>query len=1144
MVQPRTNQSFCRAIFLVLIMLVLSSCGGGGGGTIAPITTPAPTGDSDSQGGDASGGGDDSDSDGNETGDDSGSDGSAGDNGEPVNPPDTLGIQAPLSTNVGHPSLLSPHANPIVLNGHFVYAANTAADTVDVIDTQTHGVVRRISVGVDPVGLAVRPDGKEVWVANHVSDSVSVIDTDPDSPFLHNVKATVQAVEPDSLATRFDEPVGIAFTADGQKAYVTLGPDNEVAVVDVTSYTVTRRLAIRAQDPRALAVSGDRLYVTAFESNNRTQLSGCRPERVDGDTCTFDAVEHVFTNNNVLSLDYDADIVRNPALPDRDLFIFDTATDQLVRTVEGVGTLLYGVVVDSHQRVFVTQTDARNDANGRAGTLKHGLSEMENRAFLNQITRVDCSAGGSCELKFFDLEPVPPDHPGPGMALATPFSIQISDDDSTLVATAASSNKLITLNPDTGEVLGRVDVGAVPRGIAVRSDDLGAPQTAWVLSVVDNSVAVVDLSSPTSPGVVTTIALDDPTHPDVKAGRRVFNDASASSTGTFSCESCHPDGHTDQLIWVLDTPVCDIDGCTQIPPRLTMPVRGLRDTAPYHWDGIPGDPFGGTNTASINDAVTPNCDDSNPESCTRVLVDGSLATTMCLQGDCSINDEGKQGLVDAAGRDALARFLLSVPYPPAPHRSLDNTLDASAREGFFEFSFTNDAADRATGAQTCGDCHKMPFLVSTNTPGTGMDAPTWRGAYDRWMILPQGRLNIIDLMDIVNMDDSFPERDVWILAGASPDIWEMVLQGSTGFPGSFARQLTLNHLSAGQDLTNVMLDKLELAATEGAVVLQGEGVQISEEEAAGLAVEYRDGHYYLWDDTASFTRAALIDAAVAGKLVLTLTARAGANVDLDHPQPALWPVAPIEAQTRNVDLAFLSGAATLTVNGRHIREGASLFLNGRKVDGTVRCESGALPNCDDEVIVIAFDTGPSEGGLHFLQVQNPQGLFSNDMMFFSEQAPVPARPGNLITSGGAFTPGQRQFDNNWNTVEIATNSIVESGGEVRVDVRAASNDPWHAQISHAVLVVAGQQYTLCYDARAEGTRVMTAYLDTNMDTWRNLSGGQFRDDLTTGYQTFRHTFFAAETDLRARVAFDLAQSNFDVQLDNIGLYEGASCGTP
>ena len=67
----------------------------------------------------------------------------------------------------------------------------------------------------------------------------------------------------------------------------------------------------------------------------------------------------------------------------------------------------------------------------------------------------------------------------------------------------------------------------------------------------------------------------------------------------------------------------------------------------------------------------------------------------------------------------------------------------------------------------CGNC-LMPFLVSTNTPGTGMDAPTWRGAYDRWMILPQGRLNIIDLMNIVGMPDHFPSSESGSLPGRVP----------------------------------------------------------------------------------------------------------------------------------------------------------------------------------------------------------------------------------------------------------------------------------------------------------------------------------------------------------------------------------------
>ena len=483
----------------------------------------------------------------------------------------------------GAPLFLSPHANPIAASGGFVYAVNTPAGTVDVIAADSRRIVDRINVGIDPVSVAVRPDGKEVWVANHVSDTVSVIDVQPGSHSYRQVVATIQDIDPGTVSTRFDEPVGIAF-ASNEKAYVALSPSNRVAIVDVPTHSVSGHLRITAQDPRAIAVRGNRLYVIPFESNNQSQLSGCVPQKIDDDTCTFDAVEHVFSNNNVLSLNYDADIVKNPLLPDRDLFVFDTRTDQLVEVVDTVGTLLYGLAIDSKGRVFVAQTDARNDANGRAGTKKEGLLEMENRAFLNQITMIDC--GDSCSSPvFYDLEPLPPRHPAPGMALATPFGIQVSADDQTLVVTAAGSDKLFTVAADTGAVLGRVDVGAVPRGVAIESNDQGRLERGWVLNAVANSVSVVDLSVRIRPRLLATIEMEDPTHPEVKRGRIAFNDADASSTGTFSCESCHPDGHTDQLIWVLDTPICDIDGCTQIPPRLTMPVRGLRDTQPYHWDG-------------------------------------------------------------------------------------------------------------------------------------------------------------------------------------------------------------------------------------------------------------------------------------------------------------------------------------------------------------------------------------------------------------------------------------------------------------------------------------------------------------------------------------------------------------------------------
>ena len=66
---------------------------------------------------------------------------------------------------IGHPTFVSPHASPIAINGQHVYVVNTPSDTVDVIDAAARKIVARINVGIDPVGIAVRPDGKEIWVS-------------------------------------------------------------------------------------------------------------------------------------------------------------------------------------------------------------------------------------------------------------------------------------------------------------------------------------------------------------------------------------------------------------------------------------------------------------------------------------------------------------------------------------------------------------------------------------------------------------------------------------------------------------------------------------------------------------------------------------------------------------------------------------------------------------------------------------------------------------------------------------------------------------------------------------------------------------------------------------------------------------------
>ncbi len=106
-------------------------------------------------------------------------------------------IGATLKVNyreVGHPLFCSPHFAPIAIHNNRVFVVNTPSDTVDVLDRTDRRLITRVNVGIDPVSIAVRPDGKEVWVSNHISDSVSVIDNDPKSTTFLQVISTIQEI--------------------------------------------------------------------------------------------------------------------------------------------------------------------------------------------------------------------------------------------------------------------------------------------------------------------------------------------------------------------------------------------------------------------------------------------------------------------------------------------------------------------------------------------------------------------------------------------------------------------------------------------------------------------------------------------------------------------------------------------------------------------------------------------------------------------------------------------------------------------------------------------------------------------------------------------------------------------------------------
>ena len=726
----------------------------------------------------------------------------------------------------GHPTLLSPHSDPIAIHERKVFVTNTAADTLDVIDADTDQILIRIPTGIDPVSVSVRPDGQEIWVSNHISDSVSVIDNRPESATYLSVIATIQDIDLQKKSTRFNEPVGIAF-ANNEKAYVALSSSNQIAVINVRSRRVVNHLKIPAQEPRAIAVNHGKLYVLPFESNNQTQLSGGKEEDIDGKLVTFEAKKLAEAFDSV---GFTVDVVKNPKIPDRDLFIFDTKNDQLIRSVNSLGTSLFGLAVDDRGNVFVANTDARNHVNGRAGTQKHGLKELQNRPYLNRVTKV--SARG--ETRFFHLNPLPPEQPLRKSAVATPFGIKISNDQNTVFLTAAGSDQLLTMNATSGKILGRAKVGAVPRGLALEQDSGGKAQTAWVLNAVANTVTKIDVSSLDSPEVQKIIPLADPTPKIYKEGRIAFNTARSSSNGTYSCASCHADGHTDQLLWVLDTP--HMVGGDQIEPRLSQTLRGLRGTAPYHWDGVPGDPYGGRNAAS-KELLPPNSDLNKPESSVRHVIDGSMATTMLAHGSDVENDEGQKGYLGKAERDAMAGFLLNLSHMPTPGRAYSDRLSKEARIGFERFHITGARDFNNLNTSVCGSCHTLPYLT---TDALSMNVPSFRGALDRWVTRAQGRNSLIDLGGVEQLaEEGFPEEKVWkrmLAMGEHGRLWpvlDMFKESSSGFSRAFGRQATLSKNTVNDSVTLDIIAALEKATTNSRNpgLLSSRQVQVGSEDS-------------------------------------------------------------------------------------------------------------------------------------------------------------------------------------------------------------------------------------------------------------------------------------------------------------------------
>lgn len=504
---------------------------------------------------------------------------------------------------------------------------------------------------------------------------------------------------------------------------------------------------------------------------------------------------------------------------------------------------------------------------------------------------------------------------------------------------------------------------------------------------------------------------------------------------------------------------------------------------------------------------------------------------MCGVGECEDGPSGRAGKLTDEERLSLALFNLSVAFPPPPERPETNRLTPSAFQGMLQFHIEKD----------CGNCHRMPFLVSTNTPGTGMDAPTWRGAYDRWMILPQGRLNISDLLRILSIPDHFPEQDIWRVAGSSEKIWRMVLEGSTGHTGALGSQIAL---IPGQALLAPELAKLSTlisAANAGTVALRASLLKLETGDAQHL--RYQNGLFTAIESGETFSNQQLLELAELGELQALITAHPPANVTALHPQPGIWPESPIARQAATLNVAELDDANRLEMRGRHIYPGARIFVDGELVDGSVNCISGELPNCVGEQIEVVLAEAPDHGGFFQLQLQNPLGKFTNDSFYFSEQVEPAAREGSVLASRGDLVDCGLP-SSSWEFTEFNGSARCErSLRTIIAEIDTASQqEPWRVQVFHRTPIYKDRTYTACFSARSSLDKRIYTYLDRGADVYQLLGASQkLASNVTSEWQNFSQTWTVNRTDITSRLAFDLAETPGTVELAGITLVEGDTC---
>jgi outer membrane autotransporter protein len=233
-----------------------------------------------------------------------------------------------------------PWGSAVTPDGRYAYTANVGSNTLTVIDMASRSVTGTISgVGIGPSNVTVSPDGKFVYVANQNSNNVSIVDV-----------ATSQVVgSPISVG---NTPLGIAVTPDGKFLYVSSFFDGAVKVIDTSTRTVVATIPGVGSNSFNLAISpnGQFAYVVNEFSNNVSVINTATRQVVNTVGVGFAPLGIAFTPDGKFAY------VANQG---DSVSVVNTATQTVVDTISvGFGSAIDVSITPDGKFAYITVLDA------------------------------------------------------------------------------------------------------------------------------------------------------------------------------------------------------------------------------------------------------------------------------------------------------------------------------------------------------------------------------------------------------------------------------------------------------------------------------------------------------------------------------------------------------------------------------------------------------------------------------------------------------------------------------------------------------------------------------------------------------------------------------------------------------------------